>query len=105
MSPDDDDRSVSSNHSATTASGPMDLSLKMTTVADTTTNTVQQGGRRVSYCYPTPYLTEPVSRPEPLSDRNRNLLLLRDVLGGSAYKRGSAVSPNRQDALDLTISS
>ena len=104
MSPDDDDHSVSSNHSVTTASGPMDLSLKMTTVADTTTD-MAPGGRRVSYCYPTPYLTEPVSRPEPLSDRNRNLLLLRDVLSSSAYKSGSAVSPNRQDALDLTISS
>jgi hypothetical protein len=110
MSPDDDDTSVASSHhseATSIAALPMDLSLKVgvpTAAAEDLSplSRLDAGGY---FKHSSAVLTEPAddgSRKEPLSDRNSNILRLRNDL---EVLKESPMSPNRQDALDLTVSS
>jgi hypothetical protein len=110
MSPDDDDTSVaSSQHSDATsiAALPMDLSLKVGVPAATAEDLSPLSRLDASgyFKHASEVVTEPAddgSRKEPLSDRNSNILRLRNDL---EVRKESPMSPNRQDALDLTVSS
>ena len=112
MSPDDDDTSVASSHhseAASIAALPMDLSLKVGVPAAAPAaedlsrlSRLDAGGY---FKHASPVVTEPAddgSRKEPLSDRNSNILRLRNDL---EVRKESPMSPNLQDALDLTVSS
>jgi hypothetical protein len=109
MSPDDDDTSVASSHhseATSIAALPMDLSLKVgvpTAAEDLSLPSRLDAGGYFKHA--SAVATEPAddgSRKEPLSDRNSNILLLRNDL---EVRKESPMSPNRQDALDLTVSS
>jgi hypothetical protein len=109
MSPDDDDTSVASSHhseATSIAALPMDLSLKVGVPAAaedfSSLSRLDAGGY---FKHASAVVAEPaddVSRKEPLSDRNSNILRLRNDL---EVRKESPMSPNRQDALDLTVSS
>ncbi len=114
MSPDDDDTSVASSHhseATSIAALPMDLSLKVGVPAAAAPAAAEDlsplsrldaGGY---FKHVSAVATEPaddVSRKEPLADRNSNILRLRNDL---EVRKESPMSPNRQDALDLTVSS
>jgi hypothetical protein len=114
MSPDDDDTSVASSHhseATSIAALPMDLSLKVgvpTAAAPAAAEDLSPLSRLDAggyFKHSTAVVTEPAddgSRKEPLSDRNSNILRLRNDL---EVRKESPMSPNRQDALDLTVSS
>jgi hypothetical protein len=114
MSPDDDDNSVASSHhseATSIAALPMDLSLKVgvpTAAAPPAAEDLSPLSRLDAggyFKHASPVVTEPTddgSRKEPLADRNSNILRLRNDL---EVRKESPMSPNRQDALDLTVSS
>jgi len=107
MSPDDDDTSVASSHhseATSIAALPMDLSLKVGVPAAAAEDLsplsrLDAGGY---FKHASAVVTDDGSRKEPLSDRNSNILRLRNDL---EVRKESPMSPNRQDALDLTVSS
>jgi hypothetical protein len=111
MSPDDDDTSVASSHhseATSIAALPMDLSLKVGAAAPAAAEDLSPLSRLDAggyFKHASAVVTEPAddaSRKEPLSDRNSNILRLRNDL---EVRKESPMSPNRQDALDLTVSS
>jgi hypothetical protein len=112
MSPDDDDTSVASSHhseATSIAALPMDLSLKVgvptAAVAAEDLSPLSRLDAGGYFKHSTAVVTEPAddgSRKEPLSDRNSNILRLRNDL---EVRKESPMSPNRHDALDLTVSS
>jgi hypothetical protein len=85
----------------------MDLSLKIN-VADSADVAAENVAGRSSCPSIRTYLTkDELARPtDMLSDRNRNILLVGDADSLSVpFKTVQPVSPNPQDALDLTTSS
>ncbi len=111
MSPDDDDTSVASSHhseATSIAALPMDLSLKVGVPAAAAAEDLSPLSRLDAggyFKHASAVVAEPAddgSRKEPLADRNSNILRLRNDLEA---RKESPMSPNRQDALDLTVSS
>jgi hypothetical protein len=111
MSPDDDDTSVASSHhseATSIAALPMDLSLKVGVPAAAAEDLsplsrLDAGGYfKHASAVVAEQPADDGSRKEPLSDRNSNILRLRNDL---EVRKESQMSPNRQDALDLTVSS